>query len=475
MSVIMKLEIDPATGRPKKKFDPHGDIPRKKPSTVGPHGQPFPTGPIGPTGPKRDFMVPGQYGGSNLFRPVTEAGKQVADYGKLLVSDLESQREALGSAQDLSSQSLDSLRGARSSAASGFDNLGKPAAPSGVTTSPAGTAADKNAFLRDYLQKATDQKQKLLAQAGISDPNQIKQRINRLDSVRSQLSPQQLNELNELKWIDKTLANMGDVGAAAEKAWESQAGRSQTTTTKDAQAAQTAQTPATGSDPGDLQGKIKQAADESLGDVTSHIEKAMAQTEALRQEVLGDLRSDSSKEVERMVSGIEAEYSQQAQELTATHKGNKASLNAKLAQLRNSANEQKYTIAQNTASDFVKQRSELNAAFANMEASVSSTGIGAVGQVVGTGLTSESWGVQTAAKLAQDATQFTEQLQVTYQQLALAKETAKSSNLLAYDQLLTAQMDSTASWFSQYIPEAPVFGQLMMLYAQLQQAMGQGA
>ena len=171
-----------------------------------------------------------------------------------------------------------------------------------------------------------------------------------------------------------------------------------------------------------------------------------------------------------MVSGIDAQFKQDRQGLIDNHKGSQKSLNAKIAQLRFANNEQKYTMAQNAASEYVTQRSAVNAAFAQMNAGLANTGIGAVSQVTGIGLTSQSFAVQAEAKLAEQARQFTKNLTLNYKNLALSKETAKQSNLLAYDQLLASGMNTTANWFSQYIPEAPVYGQLMMLYAKAQEA-----
>ena len=219
----------------------------------------------------------------------------------------------------------------------------------------------------------------------------------------------------------------------------------------------------------DMQRRIREATTDSMDGIRQEITATQSAHEALRQEVLGDMHSDSSKEVERAIQGIDAEYERQAQEVLAG-KGSPESKRAKLSQLRYATNSQKYTMSQNMATDFVNKRTEVNTAFAQMVNQFAGQALGAVGQIATTALTSHSFAAQTGAKLAAQLGMFGQELTMNYQKLALNKTQAKQANLLAYDQLRASQMPGLADLLGQYIPEAPIYGQIFTLLAQAQQA-----
>jgi len=221
---------------------------------------------------------------------------------------------------------------------------------------------------------------------------------------------------------------------------------------------------------GSMKQDIQEATEASMDMVKQEIDTARGQMQSMYRQIVGGMQSDASKVIEQQLSGIDAEYERAAQEIIANSKGNSANTNAQLAQLRNAALSQKYTLSQNTATDFVQQRTAIGATFAQLAQSISNQAIGTVGQLGNTSLTSQSFATQTQAKIASTMQMFGQELAQSYQKLALNKEVAKQSNALAWAQLQAAGWSNTANWFSQYVPEAPVYGQIASMLARAQMA-----
>lgn len=215
--------------------------------------------------------------------------------------------------------------------------------------------------------------------------------------------------------------------------------------------------------------EVAEAAEKSVETVRDEINQAQSNVATLREEILGELFDTSSQKVEELRQGLDSQLNQTIDQIIASGKERGLSpgdMNAQVAQARLAHGAQLYSLATQAGANYVQQRTTIQSNFANLSNQISQIGISSVTQVAGIGLTGESFAIQNAAKLGEQARQYDESLDKAYQDLALARESAKQANLLSYDRLLMSGMDNLAEWSSRTISFSPIYSQLMNFYSE---------
>lgn len=214
---------------------------------------------------------------------------------------------------------------------------------------------------------------------------------------------------------------------------------------------------------------VAAAAEKTVETVRDEINLAQSNIATLRREILGELFDTSSQKVEELRQGLDNQLNQTIDQIIASGKDrglSRGDMDAQVAQARMSHGSQLYSLSTQAGANYVQQRTTIQTNFANLSNQISQIGISSVTQVAGIGLTGESFAIQNAAKLTEQARQFNESLDRSYKDLALSRESAKQANLLAYDRLLLSGMDNLADWASNTISFSPIYAQLMNFYSE---------